>query len=614
MAEIFENKYEQKSRYTSLLDKINTKEQQERAQFYIEKYNQLKSEMQENLTEWEPIEKLYRCERDIKSEDDPNSFDPIILPVVEGQVASMTEKVISASIKGEGYSDQKFARTGQILTDFAYKNIGIEQKVKDGIRRYVLNGNGCFALSWNPDALDGFGLPDLRCPQISKVFIDGKIKTLSDVQKAEFIIEEIGSFSILSARKEYGDEIADAVQLGNTDPDFDGSSTHDDKFSFTKLHVWTRNNDEENLQLIELSLCGVMLKESKPENPYYEEVNNKYPYFFFGLYPQEGKFHRFGDGRLLKRLQVLLNNLWDECVIAAKYSAQQERYVDPNAGMDPDQLDGDPSHPIFVRDPNVNVKTTIGQGINGIIFTLINLVLNEVQRITRFSALMYGTAPGREITATQSGIMMQQGNSGIDGKRADVSKAISDMTVYMLGLMMEFWPAAKAVRVTEDNEEIEWVDARQLKKVPAMIPADENYTMMWKANNPTPPPQFMQLENDKGEGQEKRVAFDVTVSIGEGLPTSKAALASLILSFSKIQLPDEKTGMPKPLLSYQQVLTMMQDILGIPLKEMAAPNIMGMTGTPNIVGQNQNTPEMAGNPYIEGAGIDGLMSNKPLGG
>jgi hypothetical protein len=621
MSEIYENKYDQKSSFVSARDEVNTKEQQEKADFYTGRYNFLKSEMQDDIDEWESIEKLYCIERDKKNEDDINSFDPIILPVVEGQVSSMTEKYISASIKGEGYSDQKFAHTGQILTDFGYRNIGIKQKVKDAIRRYILFGNGCLALGWDADALDGFGLPDLRCPQISKIFVDGKIKNISDVQKAEYIIEEIGSFSILSARKEYGDEIADAITLGNTNPDFDGSLTNDDRYSFTKLHIWTRNNDEGNLQLIELSLCGVLLRESDPKEPYYSEVNNLYPYFFFGLYPREGKFHRFGDGKILERLQVLINNLWDECVIACKFSAQGMTFVDPNAGCDPDQFDGDPSHPIMVREPSTNVKTSQGQGLNNIVISMINMILNEVQRITRFSVLMSGNAPNREITATQSGIMMQQGNSGIDDKRNDVSTAISNMTLYMLGLMMEFWPAAKAIRITEDSDEIEWVDARQLKNIPAMIPVDSNYEKQWKVMHPDKPvPQYMQLESDKNGPQTKKAVFDVTVSIGEGLPTSKMALYSIILGLSKIQLPDENTGMPRPLLTFQQVQSMVQDIIGIPLKEAQkeAQNIMGQMGISNVIPQNQNiaiveqSQQTGGNPYIDGSAASGMMSNQPM--
>ena len=148
----------------------------------------------------------------------------------------------------------------------------------------------------------------------------------------------------MSARKDYGDDIANAVSLGNTDPDFAAESSADDKDSFTKLHVWTRNNKEGNLQRLDISLCGIMLDESDPSKPFYEHVENQYPYKFFGLYPRrKGNSIVSVMGKLLAKLQVLLNNLWDECVIAVKYSAQAERYVDPNAGMDPEQLDGDPS-------------------------------------------------------------------------------------------------------------------------------------------------------------------------------------------------------------------------------------------------------------------------------
>lgn len=621
MPELYEKQYEQKPSFASARDKVNTKDQQERADFYITKYRQLKSEMQPALEDWEEIEKLYRCEREKKSDNDPNSFDPLILPVVEGQTASMSDRNISASVKGEGYSDQKFAHVGQVLTDFAYRNIRIKSKVKQGIRRYIMFGTGCFAIGWNPDALDGFGLPDWRTPQISKVFVDGKVKNLLDTEKAEYIIEEIGSFSILSARKDYGDDIADAVQLGNLQPDFDGAESQDDKDGFTKLHVWTRNNEEGNLQRLDISLCGIILEESDPSKPFYEHVENQYPYKFFGLYPEEGKFHRFGDGKLLVRLQHLLNNLWDECITAAKYSAQSERYVDPNSGLDPDQLDGDPSHPIYVREPNKNIKTTQGQGINQIVLQLINLILTEVQRITRFSALMTGTAPSREITATQSGIMVQQGNAGIDDKRGDISEAIAEATQYMLGLMMEFWPAAKAVRISEESDDTEWVDARQLKNIPAMIPTDSTYEKQWTAAHPDKPlPQYMQLESEKdGKPQTKKAIFDIQVSIGEGVPSNKMALLNIILSLSKMVLPDEITGQPKSLLSYQQVQRLVEDIIGIPIVKLVpeAEKMMGAPMGANGGTANQNVSansQQVANPYIEGAGgADGLMSNQPIG-
>ena len=608
---IFEKKYDPDSMFGKARDKVNSKAEQERADFYISRYHQLKAEMEEEKVDWEEIESLYRGEREKKNEFDPNSFDPIILPVIEGQVAALGEKNISASVKGEGYSDQRFAHTGQILTDFAYRNIRIKSKVKEGARNYLKFGNGCFCIGWDPDALDGFGLPDWRTPSIAKVFVDGKIKNILDVEKAEYIIEEVGSFSILSARKEYGDYIASAVSLGNIENSFGAKEAADDRNSFTKLHVWTRNNEEGNLQRLEISLCGIMLRESDPEKPFYEHVENRYPYVFFGLYPKEGSFYRFGDGKILVGLQKLLNQLWDECVIAAKYSAQAERYVDPNAGLDPDQIDGDPSHPIMVRNPKENIHTVQGSGINQIVMMLINLILSEVQRITRFSLLMMGSAPSRELTATQSGIMVQQGNVGVDDKKGDISEAIAQATMYMLGLMMEFWPAGKAIRITEESEDIEWVDARRLKAIPAMVPADRQFSKRWASENPNVPvPQFMQLEGADGKPQTKKAVFDVQVSIGEGIPTNKMALFNILLSMSKMVLPDEQTGQLRSLLSYQQVQKMIEDLLGMPIAKVI-PEAQAAVGAINNNIPNAQTPAVQ-NPYIEGAGENGIMSGQPM--
>ena len=610
---MYESKYEQSSEFKSAREKINTADEIKRADFYISKYNQLKDEISEEMVEWEEIERLYRSERVEANDNAPNSFNPIILPIIEGQVAAIGDKAISASVRGEGKSDERFALTAQILVDFVYRNIRIKSKIKPGIRRYLKFGTGCFCAGWDPDALNGFGLPEWRAPQIDKVFVDGKIKNMLDLEKAEYIIEEIGSFSILSAIKDYGEEKANAVSLGNTQDGFNNRYSADDADSFTKLHVWTRNNEEGNLQRLEISLCGVLLAESDSSSPYYEHVENRYPYTFFGLYPQEGRFHRFGDAKILIKIQNLINNLLDECVIAAKYSSQSERYVDPHAGLDPDQLDSDPSHPIYVMKPRENVFTVQGHGINQTIFTLIGMLLAEVQRITRFSQLMMGSEPSRNITATQSGIMVQQGNMGIDDKKSDVSEAIASMTMYIIGLMMEFWPAGKAIRITEEGEEIEWVDARHLKNIPAMVPSDTNFSKLWSDYNPElPVPPFMQLVSEDGKPQTRKAAFDIQVSIGEGVPTNKMALLNIILSMSKMVLPDEATGQPRSLLSYQQVQKMIEDIMGIPLSQIVPPEegIVGPSG--GTVNQNLKSENpVAANPYIDGA-TEGAMSTQPM--
>lgn len=606
---IYEDKYEQGlEKYKALREKLNTEDQRKRADFYIDRYNAHVAEMESNITEWESIEELYKCEREIVKESDPNSFMPVMLPNIEGQAAAMTSNNISANIKGKGFSDQKFAHVGQVINDFVFRENKINQRVKQATRRYLKFGNAVMAFSWDDEAFNNFGLPSIRCPQVTKVFVDSNIKDMLDFQKAEYIIEEIGYKSILSAREKYGDDYAEALTLGNNGNDFDSESSNDEKYTYTELYVWTRNNKQHNLQRIVMSKCGLILEESDPEEPYYKYVGNKYPYSFAGLYPDEGSFYKFGDGKLLSKVQILMNKLYDEVITACRFSSQARTYVDPSADMDPDQMDNDPSHPIIARKPRENILTALGGGINNVVFLLIQNLMTEVQKITRFSSLMTGNSTGNRLTATQAGIQLQQGTTGIDDKRGDISDMLADAAEYCLGLCMQFWSAAQALRISEDKDEFEWVDARQLANIPVMVPSDSKYEKRWKEKNPgVEMPKFVQLEaEENGEviQRTKQVAFDINVSIGEGLPTNKMALYNIILSLAQLQVPDETTGQPRSILGYQQVRSMIEDMLGIPLDDaLAQAQQMQQQLFPGQQQTKQNPVNI--NPNIPGANMNG---------
>jgi hypothetical protein len=352
------------------------------------------------------------------------------------------------------------------------------------------------------------------------------------------------------------------------------------------LKVWSRNNKYRNLQLLEMDGSGFVLRESEPETPYYEYVNNRYPFVFFGLYQEEGNFYRFGDGQLLKFVQDTINKLYDEIVIACIFSAQATTYVDPVAQLDPDDHDGDPSHVEYARDPNANIKTVQGQGINQVVFEVLKDLMQQAVTITRFDPIMSGIAPQREITATQAGLQSQQGNVGINDKKGDISYALADAISYCMGMTMELWTSGRLIKVTDEPDaESLWIDAKRLKSVPIMIPADESYLEKWKKMHPDTPdslmPKYFQYEPEEdvvedgeiiakaGEGQTKIAELDTYISIGEGLPTNKIALYNILLSLSQMRLIDE-TGQPRPLLGYSQARKKIEEILGINLDETMA--------------------------------------------
>lgn len=584
--------YEDRYYYDSIgpiISDINTPEQMKRGEFYRQRYMYLSSEMDTRLEEWKQIENAYRCQREVILENAPNSFVPLITPIIEGQIASMTEKNITSTVKGMGVSDHNFAATAQVLSDFILRGNEAKSLLKDAGRRYLLYGMGVFKVSFDADEYQGFGMPVISTPQISKVYIDGKIKNTKDYQKADYIIEEIGFKSIDWARYEYGDAIANSIVLMNHKYDFDTAQvSYEDRNSFTLLHVWTRNNKNRNLQLIEMDKRGLILRESNEDTPYYECVNNEYPFQFFGLYPKELDFYRFGDGKLLYQMQDTVNKLYDEIVTACKFSAQTRVFIDPNAQCDPDQFDSDPSHPIIAYQPNANIRPVEGRGINEVVFRLVSDLIAQAQRVTRFYNMMSGGAADQTVTATQAGLQIQQGNTGINDKKQDISDAMAKAVKYCIGLAMEFWTEGQALRITENKDDFAWVNASQLKEIPHMIPATDEYIKKWQKQypdrDPGQMPKFIQyiptedIKDDagnviakKGQPQTKSAVFDIKVNVGEGLPTSKVAIYNIILSLAQLQLMDERTGTMRPLLTYKQVKDIVEDTLGFPIEDTPPP-------------------------------------------
>ena len=283
---IYEDKYDQDS--SKIISQVNTPEQVKRGNFYRQEYWILMGEMNNRLDGWNDLERLYRCDRDT-IEGSPNSFIPLVNPIISGQIASLVEKNVSANVKGRGVSDHNFARTGQILADLVVDQCNVKQLIKDIARDYLLKGVCCLGIAWDSDSFRGgagdcVGFPEIRCKQVNRIIVDGKIKDIVDFQKAEWVIEEIGFKSINWVRSEFGDDIANSVVRLNHVYPYSTEVSWDDMKSTSVLYVWTRNNEYNNLQRIVMDKRGLIFSESDPRIPFYEHVNNRYPYFFAGCY------------------------------------------------------------------------------------------------------------------------------------------------------------------------------------------------------------------------------------------------------------------------------------------------------------------------------------------
>lgn len=522
---------------------------------YLTKIEQNKGYMNDYYSRWEKEHEAYMGDQAIK-ENRPNTRINIIHANIEGQVATLVDQNISVICRGEGPSDKGFSNWARIGIDWTLRQNHIKRIIDRHERRRELFGPAFLKVHWESEAVDGYGLAKITCPPLSSIFVDLKITDPADLEDAEYIAEVMLK-SKTWAKQEYGDKAND-IYYGGSDRRgiFQKERTTDDDDAFTLVQLWSK--PDEILRLIEFSDDGVLLYDSfedKGKEPFYRY--NKYPYFLTIMYPEEGKLYGFGDGKLLRPLQDMLNDLYDQVRIASR---PNRVFFDPKSEVDLETLDEDDG-PVPCEDPNTNIRVVEVGRVNPALWQLISNVHQEIQRVTRFSELMMGQGQ-KSKTATEATIQQQQGGSATDHKKGMLQETLSDLCKYILDLMMENYTEGKFFRIDEDKGDYEWVDFRQLNNIPSVVPADEAFTRGFMENNPDKEqPKWMQLTDEQGQGITKSVELDVEINVGAGLPKNKAFVYSMAEKLSSIVIDG------KSLVGWKEMRDFLRDFLGMPLMD-----------------------------------------------
>lgn len=598
--EIEEDKKEQKSGSVDY-SKLMTEEQIKRGDYYQEQYLLRSGEMEnKDVPEWNALDRLYQCIRDLPSSADssaPCSFVPIITPCVEGQVASMIESNIEFRHITNNPAHEVYMRQLDAASEYYRQKTGYRQHFKDFIRYYELLGNQVVKIEWDEsDRKKGGhkGMPRISVPPLNTVIFDGRIKDTKDLQRSEYIIQAYKFQSVAWARKEYGDDFADALALGSIDYDGDDpDQSIDDIKTFTLLEVWTKDNEKGNLQKIEMDTNGLILRESDPNKPVYEYVDNEYPFAIARMIPRMGKFYGVGDGHILMGIQDTVNKLTDEVEIAARFSAQTRTYVDPDAQLNPDDQTSDPSEVILCKDPRGNLFTVPGSGINPVVHTMIEYLMREAQKATRFHESMSGTQMNVSATATQINTQQAQGHVGIKDKKSDISQVMAWADMYALKLCMQFWDKSFWASVAPGKSV--YVDMPMLLKAPNVVPIGMDEIQRQIAENResgnvgSEIPKYMEVKDKDGKSSMTIVDFSSKVIIGESMPKGKTDIYNILLGLAQMQVIG-KDGIPKPLITANRLKELFEDVLGFKLQTDEEEDDEGTSEQMDIMGMNAINP------------------------
>jgi len=558
---------------------LMTDEEFEMGKYYSDLYSQRQAEISKNKDYWDRLWELYGCQRDAVSDDEdyPNNFFPIITPCVEGQTASIIEGGIEFSHATNNPGQSQFMVQYDAASEFARRQNRFLDYFKDYTRKYDLIGTACITPAWeNRFAVvkgKPVGFPKLTvCPLLS-VMVDGRIKDVKDIQYAEYIIHEIGFQTLGWAKRTYGEDKGNAISIGynryeGTDPD----ESLDDSYSFILLHVWTRSNEPGNLQLIEMTSDGFVLRYSDPKEPYYTYVENEYPFYFSRMMPVEGQFYGHGDGTLLKKLQEGLNNLMDEMELACRFSAQGKVIVDPKGKMGVDQLTSNPADIAVCNNPNENIKVLQAMGINPVVIQMIQMIRDFAPEATRFAQIMTGNQQGVSATATQINSQMMQGSVGINDKKSDIARAMEWTDRYCLKLCMQYWDKPFWSNLGHDYAASRtFVDPQSMIKGPSAIPARNdvvekiekrsNIFKFFKRNKQ----QTDLAKDDKGELIYTDIDFDTKVFIGKGIARGKTDMYNILMGLAGVLLKTAQGGVI-PAITPERWIELMEETLGIKLR------------------------------------------------
>jgi hypothetical protein len=195
-------------------------------------------------------------------------------------------------------------------------------------------------------------------------------------------------------------------------------------------------------------------------------------------------------------------------------------------------------------------------------WALLKAIEDEIQHVSRFSALMLGSTGRKEQTATESSIQQQQGYNAIDHQKILLQETLVELCIYALGLMMEYYTGGRAFRLDEEKDDYEWIDFRKMTNVPVMKPAEDTYINQFTQANPkAEPPRWEIVRDTNGEPLTKSVDLDIEINIGAGLPKNKVFLYQMMERLAPLAIG----GMP--VVEWTEFRGLLRDWLGLPLTD-----------------------------------------------
>ena len=535
---------EKDAKKRSLMTEKEIAESEQFLEWYRRAYN---DKCRLNLPQkWQDVDKYWEGDLDEpEDEADPASNTNITNSHVEGVTTLLCDQSISIQVDPREPGDRPFCDMVRTLADFIKERNKMYRKIDVHERRRDKYGIGIFKVLWNFDKLNGKGMPEITTINPDRFFVDPTITDVQYLQEAQYCIE-VRNRSIYSARQEFGDDLADAI-IPNLDPVQD-VIVENEEDQYVHMYIWTRYKDKKGnrqLRLVEMSGDGVILRDTKKEleklskekegQENEEDLilfpNTTYPYFLTTDMARENTIWGKGSAELVLPISDQVDQLDNAILRNMDLTGNPMGVVTNNSGIDPSKVTNAPGQ-ILVSNTSDGFKwlspPTVPQYV---LNKRTELMGSDRTIVTRFSDQMIGKQQSGVDTATESLALQNSGNAMIDHKKALLQETLSEVFEYAIELALLNWNTTMIFRIVGKDGQDDFMEfnPEKLNHVPVMIESDtdyrEKYIQEYLKRNPKAkredidPDEYKYMQADN---EERKVQYDLTVSVGAGLPNNRA--------------------------------------------------------------------------------------------
>ena len=542
-----------------------------------------------------------------QSPEHPGSETDIIHPIIESQISDLTDKPFSTVAEGREPGDDMFSDDVQHALDFVLDRNQFPVKLEISEHDRLELGTTVVKTYFDPDRLEGKGLPCFEIVSPANFFPDPKWTAAHLLQECEFIIHAVAR-PLSWIRKKFP-KMGKYVVRETTcpyDPDLDSPNFKTDEVepatSMKALLIECYMRDTDGSVYCVHVANHIILEDSREVLKGKKlQRKDKFPFVAIPCYTLRGTGWGQGDVELLIPTQDLINDMDDQIRMSARLMGNPQIVVGRGAGkgFDNRKWTNKPGLRIPMVDHNA-WSVVPGVPVSSDVVNRREKAFEEANIISGRPDVTRGESPGQITAASAIMALQQAGQKQVVHKARMWKQGWSQVLELLFDEMMDNWDEATWVRVNGDVPDYKFFDPNSLRNVPVMVPnlkPMEGEDTIKQLMDTQPMMDGEQPMVDEYGTPRMNVVpmtreadFDLSLNIGDGLPNDKTFMYQTMLDLSG------KIVEGKPVISWQELRDFLRDNLGIvlgndnaiqgpPMPGMPQPGLPPMGGMPNVSGQ-----------------------------